>query len=162
MNKLLFLLLLFSTTTLVAQPGREGNPRGERTGRISPEQRAERFAKIRAARQAFITEELELTEKQAAAFFPVYWDTEQRMAESKKDGARRNHPGLAPQALTEQEARTELLKRRTQRQQMLTLSLEAEDKYLKILPATKVVRLPDVEREFKRKLWEWTRKHKNN
>jgi hypothetical protein len=40
----------------------------------------------------------------------------------------------------------------------MALSLEAENKYLEILPATKVLRLPDVEREFRKKLWERTRK----
>lgn len=158
MNKLLFLLLLFCTTTLFAQPGRKGPPRGERSERVSKEQRAERFAQIKAARQAFITEELELTDKQAAAFFPVYWDFDQRMNAGKREDLRRNRPGQAPKELTEKEARTKLLERRAQKQQMMALSLEAEDKYLKILPATKVVRLPDVERDFKKKLWERTRR----
>ena len=158
MNKLLFLLLLFCTTTLLAQPGREGRPREKHAERINPEQRAEQFARIKAARQAFIIEELEITEKQAAAFFPVYWDFDQRMVEDKKDIARRNRPDQPSKKLTEQEARTKLLERRTQKKRIMALSLEAENNYLEILPATKVLRLPDVEREFRKKLWERTRK----
>ena len=82
---------------------------------------------------------MELTEKQAVAFFPIYWDFDQRMVEGKGEALRRNRPGQALKELSEQEARTELLQRRTQKQKMMTLSLEAEDKYLKILPATKVI-----------------------
>ncbi|MCX8210685.1 MAG: hypothetical protein OTI34_06550 [Lewinella sp.] len=158
MNKLLFLLLLFCTTTLFAQPNQKGHPREERAEQINPEQHAKRFARIKAARQAFIIEELEITEKQAAAFFPVYWDFDQRMVEDKKDIARRNRPDQPSKKLTEQEARTKLLERRTQKKRIMALSLEAENKYLEILPATKVLRLPDVEREFRKKLWERTRK----
>lgn len=162
MNKLLFLLLLLCSTALAAQPGPNGPKRGDRTERMNPEQRGERFARIKAARQAFITEELELTTKQAEAFFPVYWDFEMRMADGMKNGGPRNRQDQEPQKLTEKEARTNLLQRRTHRQQMLTLSLEAEDEFLKLLPATKVIRLPEVEREFRKKLWERTRKRKDN
>lgn len=158
MNKLLFLLLLFCTTTLFAQPGRETHPRGERSEQVKPGQRAQRFARIKAARQAFITEELELTDKQAAAFFPVYWDFDQRTGQIKREAVLRFRPDQSPKELSEQEARTELLQRRTKKQKMMTLSLEAEDEYLKILPATKVIRLPEVEREFRAKLWERTRR----
>ncbi|TXF87077.1 hypothetical protein FUA23_18970 [Neolewinella aurantiaca] len=160
MNKLFFFLAFFmiTATSLVAQPGRNTSLPGERTERAGTEMRSERFGRIKAARQAFITEELALTAQQAADFFPVYWEYEERLAEGKKDGPARKTPGHATQEYTEEEARTELLNRRTHKQQMLTLTLEAEDKYLKILPATKVIRLPEVEREFRKKLWERTRR----
>lgn len=145
---------------MAAQPGHDGHKRGDRAEqRVGPGQRAERFARIKAARQAYITEELELTEKQATAFFPVYWGYDKRMNENKRDAGPRIRPEGKTEILTEAQARTKLLQRRAHRQQMLTLSLEAEDKYLKLLPATKVIRLPEVEREFRRKLWDRARKN---
>ena len=157
MNKL-FLLLLLCATTLNAQPGHDGPPRHA----DRPEQNAERFARIKAARQAFITEELKLTSAQAEAFFPVYWAYDKRMKDGRKTGPHRGRPGESARKLTEAEARTELLQRRTHRQQMITLSLEAEDEFLKLLPATKVIRLPEIEREFRKKLWDRTRGHRRN
>ncbi len=162
MTKLLFILFVFCTTTIAAQPGRQDHKRGDHSERTRAEQRTERFARIKAARQAFITEELELTPKQATAFFPVYWDYEQRMVNGKKTPSHRERTMHATKDLTEKEARAELLQRRTRRQQMLALSLEAEEKYLQLIPATKVIRLPDVERAFRRKLWDRTRRHKEN
>lgn len=158
MNKLLLLLILFYTSVGYAQPGHKGHKTGDGK-EMNSEQRSERFARIKAARQAFITEELELSPKQAAAFFPVYWDFEKRMAEGKRNGPEHNRPGTESPKLTEKEARAKLLQRRTHRQQMLTLSLQAEDEYLKLLPATNVIRLPEIEREFRGKLWDRARKH---
>lgn len=158
MNRILLLLLLFCAAGLSAQPGHPNHERRDRPEKMTAEQRAERFAKIKTARQAYITEALELTPAEAAAFFPVYWDYDRRMAEGRRDG-HRGRPGRKTRELTEKEARGELLQRRTQRQQMLTLSLEAEDAFLEILPATKVIHLPEAEREFRRKLWDRARRH---
>lgn len=159
MNKLLLFLFILCAAPLFAQPGHE---RGGRNERFSTEERADRFARIKAARQAFITEELELSKQQATAFFPVYWAYEKRMAKDRQEPRHGKADTDDAREMTEAEARSELLQRRTRRQKMLALSLEAEDKYLELLPATKVIRLPETERAFRRKLWDQTRKRRRN
>jgi hypothetical protein len=159
MNKLLLFLFILCAAPLVAQPGHE---RGGHNERLSTEERADRFARIKAARQAFITEELELSKQQATSFFPVYWAYEKRMARDRNEPRHGKTDIYATGKMTEAEARSELLQRRTRRQKMLALSLEAEDKYLELLPATKVIRLPETEKAFRRKLWDHTRKRKRN
>jgi hypothetical protein len=162
MHKLFFLLLpllLSASLATAQQDGPEGNDRPDRehAENGAPGQGEARFARIRAARQVFITEQLALTDKEAAAFFPVYWAYDERMRSAKR-AAFGNHPKVEGNtSLTETEARTMLLKDRTFRQEMLTLRNQTEDKLLKILPAAKIIRLPDIEKAFRRKLWERTK-----
>ena len=76
----------------------------------------------------------------------------------KRRAAFGSHPkGEDNTTLTETEARTMLLKDRTFRQEMLTLRNQTEDKLLKILPAAKIIRLPEIEKAFRKKLWERTK-----
>lgn len=162
MNKLypLLLPLLLVANLAIAQPGRpprNDGPRQERTERGTPEQREARFARIRAAREAFLTEQLELTEKEATAFFPVYWAYDEKMREAKRTAFRGQKDSAKNETITEAEARTLLMKDRTLRQEMLTLRSQTEDKLLKIIPASKIIRIPEVEKAFREKLWERTR-----
>jgi len=124
MNKLFLLLLplLLTASFLAAQPDgppNEGRPPFERADK--PEQRGARFGQIRAARKAYLTEQLALTEEEAAAFFPVYWafDEQTRKAKRATNENYRNRAKNGP--LTEIEAQEVLLLDRTLRQEMLTL-----------------------------------------
>ncbi len=160
MTKLLLIFFVFCSSATFAQPGHAPHNRGDRSEQLSPEQDAKRFARIKAARQAYIAEELELTPAESEAFFPVYWDYEKRLKERKDSNPFHGRLGSNTTELTEKEARAKLLQRRATRQQILTLSLEAEDQFLKIIPANKVIRLPEIERAFRKKLWDRTRKRK--
>lgn len=162
MNKLFlyFLPLLLAANVASAQPDRvpgEDRPSHERAERGTPGQRKARFARIRAARKAFLTEQLALTEKEAAAFFPIYWayDEQTREARRATNDKLANRSKSGP--LTELEAQEALLLDRTLRQELLTLRNQTEDKFLKILPASKIIRLPEIEKEFRKKLWDRTR-----
>lgn len=140
LKHLIILLALFATSTpILAQPGSSGE--------------ADRFARIKAAKEAFLREELPLSEKEAAAFFPIYWRYEQELRGNRSGRGGRHGGRNAPEGqLTEAEAIDRLRVNRTRRREMMALQEKSEDAYLKILPATKVIRLHRVEREFREKL----------
>lgn len=104
---------------------------------------------IRAARQAFITEQLALTDKEVANFFPLYWEYQGRLAEG-----RRNAPAAAQPPMGEAEALAFLQQQREHLTQALELRIKATDAFLEVLPAAKVVRLPEMERAFRNRLRE--------
>lgn len=145
MKQLIILFLLcFATLQLPAQPGVGFKERLEARG--------EHFAKIREAREAFIAEQLELTPRQSEAFFPVFWSYEEKMRDGMPRRDRKDGETTAP--LTETQALAQLRSQQAQRRQLLALKTEAEEAFLKIIPATKVIRLPEVEKEFRQRLWE--------
>lgn len=148
MWKYLLLLFFISLSSISsAQPGKQA---GE-------DAREKRHERIRLARQAFITEQLELTEVEVAAFFPVFWDYQEQLDDIKKEGFRGRRPSapdLGISDMTEAEAKTAILKLQQERKRVTDLSVEAENRYLKILPAKKVLKLELAERAFRKKLWE--------
>lgn len=129
--------LVTSTMMVRAQPG----PRGER------------FEQIKEAREAFLKERLVLTAEESAAFFPTFWeyDAKVRKARRKAGMDRRNN---APEldGLSESAALELIQQNRKQRQELLNLEIEAQEAFLKILPARKVVLLPPAEKAFREKL----------
>lgn len=151
---LLIFLLAFSNGSVFAQ---------ESTDR-SRQQDADRHERIKLARQAFITEELELTEKEATTFFPIFWDYQRQVDEIKRERFHGRKKGGSKEeemaALSEQEAKEALLSFREERKKILALSIEVEDRYLTILPAKKVIRLELAERAFRKKLWEKLGEHR--
>lgn len=142
----IFFLCLFGGA-LQAQPGNRPQ-KGERK-----ELRKERFTKIKAARQAYITEELELTEKEGQSFFPVFWSYDEKLRQKRAGTKEKEFKNVD---LTEAEALEILRNHRARRQAALNMILEAEEAYLKVLPARKVILLPEVERKFRKLLWERT------
>jgi hypothetical protein len=146
------LILVFSLcllgSALQAQPGSRPQ-KGERK-----ELREQRFAKIKAARQAYITEELTLTSKEIEAFFPVFWSFDEKL---KKRGGPAKEKDFKNTDLSEGEALEILRAHRARRQAALKMNIEAEEAYLKVLPARKVILLPEVERKFRKLLWERTK-----
>jgi hypothetical protein len=156
MKQLIFVILLCLVSVATqAQPGARLD-KGERK-----EMREERFAKIKAARQAYITEELELTNKEAEAFFPVFWSYDEKL---RKGTFRNKYNGkdLKDADLTEAEALEVLRGHQTYRQESLNQIFEAEEAFLKVLPASKVIQLPEVEKKFRKLLWERTREVQKN
>ena len=141
------LLLFFMSVSSfsAAQPG----------GQARDDMRERRHERIRQARQAFITEQLELNEAEATAFFPVFWAYEEQREEIRKEGLRgRRSPDLNISEMTEAEAKAAILKLQQERKRIADLSIEAENKYLEILTAKKVLQLEVAERAFRKKLWD--------
>lgn len=121
------------------------------------------FEVIREAREAFISERLLLSPAEAKAFFPIFWKYEEEMRSKRKEVVGRRQQYLdtsAGSTLSEEEALKMLMAKRRHRQEVLKLQLEAEDEFLKVLPAVKVARLEDVEKAFREQLWEKTRQRR--
>ena len=134
---LLAIFMLLTSFTAYAQPGGRG----------------ERFEQIKEARETFLKEELALTTEESAAFFPVFWEYDLKVRQARRKAGidrRKNAPDLG--ALSEAEALALLRENRQRRQELLALEIEAQDAFLKILPARKVVLLPPAEKAFREKL----------
>ncbi len=145
MKKLLFILSFMSIAAICsyAQPGGDEMRDLER----NPELRK----KIESYRTAFYTEHLELSPTEAQSFWPVFQEMNQRMRELKKQyKPRQNKADRAN--MSEVEIRAELKKHFEMKRKALTLEEEYMNKFLEILPAKKVVMLPKLDREFKKKI----------
>lgn len=127
----------------------------------SSEQRGERFSRIQAARQAYLTEQLNLSDAEAKAFFPLFWTYQDRLHDARRDDERLDRLSLTTTTLTEQQARQQLFGNLQRLQQGLDLRREATEKYLTVLPATKVIRINEVERNFRQQLRERIGKRRN-
>ena len=75
----------------------------------------------------------------------------------KQRGEPGKEKGYKNTDFTEDEALEILHGHRARRQASLNLNIEAEEAYLKVLPAHKVILLPEVERRFRKLLWERTK-----
>lgn len=143
------LLLFFMSVSAIAsaQPGGQGRE----------EMRQQRHERIRLARQAFIAEQLELSKAEAAAFFPVFWSYQDQLNKIKREGLRgrrSSSPDRGVSNMTEAEAKAAILKLQQKRKRLGDLNVEAENKYLEILSAKKVLKLELAERAFRETLWE--------
>lgn len=133
----LMVLLVVSTFSIQAQPGARG----------------ERFEQIKAAREAFLKEQLALTSAESTAFFPTFWQYDAKVRKARRQAGmnrRNNPPDLG--SLSEPEALELLRENRKRRQALLALEIEAQEAFLKILPARKVVLLYPAEKAFREKL----------
>lgn len=110
-----------------------------------------RFERIRIAKEAFLREELALTEAEAARFFPVYWTYDAQLRRGRRHHGR-SHGRTQQSTVAEADALAILERRREERRKMCDLQTEAEDAYLKILSPSKVLGLQRAEREFREKL----------
>ncbi|MEM7574164.1 MAG: hypothetical protein AAF433_14755 [Bacteroidota bacterium] len=108
--------------------------------------------RVKYVRQAFLTREMELTEEEAAAFFPLFWELErerrQLARQTRRDRPTRTHSG----PLTEAEARERLQHRRGMMDQRRQLEESYQDRFLEVIPALKLLELETAEREFRRLL----------
>jgi hypothetical protein len=136
---LILIILVGGTSEAFAQPGR---------GMDSTSR-----ARIHQAREIFLKEKLELTDKEAKAFFPVFREYESKIRRGGKNKKQGREKGDEPALeLTEEAAKQRLLTQRKQRQRKLNMRVAAEDAYLKVLPAKKLVKLERAEHEFRQKL----------
>ena len=136
---LLIFTLLFSLSTFAQRPDRD---------------------KIKALKIAHITEQLDLTEKEAQDFWPIYNANEE--AENKlRDESFGKRKEQIPNDLSEAEAKSLLLKMIDLKKKKQELDTEYINDLLKILPAKKVLILMQANRSFKHKMIEqFKQRHK--
>ncbi len=136
---LLISFLAFVVAAMNAQP--PGPPPGG-----NPNPKMEK--KIESMRIAFITNELNLTPSESQVFWPVF----NEMKDKEKAIREEMKPGKPVEELTEQEANALLDQQMRLREKETALNREYTDRFRKILPATKVLKLQHAEGKFRRQL----------
>ena len=107
--------------------------------------------KIEAQKVAFLTEKLQLTTEQSQKFWPVYNEYSAKKEVLSK--AYRTHPkGFRKAELTETQADSVILADIQHEQAMLDLKKEYIAKFKGVLPSSKVAKLANAEREFRKML----------
>lgn len=128
MNKILLTsLALLLSIGMWAQPGQ----RGER---------------VKAERVAYITSQLHMTPQESAAFWPVY--DEYSVEQKKVKKAYKVNADL--NGVSDSEAEKIILDRVKMDEELLNLKKQYTNRLLNVLPASKLVKLPKAEREFKK------------
>lgn len=131
-------VLLFITSALAAQgPGKK-------------QQNRER---IEAQKVAFITEKLELTPAEAQQFWPVYNEFDAKRRDLNKEFKKASDSDdLDFEKMSDKEAEVLADQSLIHAQKMLDLRKEYHAKFKKILPAKKVLKLYEAERQFQKVL----------
>ncbi len=117
--------------------------------------------KMEAQRVAYITQELKLTPAEAKAFWPIYDEYDAKRHElrkSFKNAEDLHKPEI--DKLTEKEATQILDNQIIEAQKLLDLRKEYHAKFKSVLPAVKVLKLYDAEREFQKILIDKLRKNR--
>ncbi len=110
--------------------------------------------KIQALKIAHITQELDLTEQEAQAFWPVY-NTNEDEREKLRSGSYKNLiKKKKPEEITEAEAKMILDNIIKMEEARLKLQKDYYAKLLNILSAKKIMKLMNAERSFRRKMIE--------
>jgi hypothetical protein len=117
-------------------------------------QSQEQIKKFNEERKTYFTEKLELTEQESKAFWPIYEDFQNRKMKLVED--ERNTWSYAhknAENLSDKEILETLAKAYTLKEKQLELEREYyEEKFLKALPAKKVLILGKAEWDFRRHL----------
>ena len=136
---LLIGFLVLIVATMNAQP--PGPPPG---GKPNPKMEK----KIESMRIAFITNELNLSPSESQAFWPVF----NEMKDKEKAIRMEMKPDKPVDELSEQEANAVLDQQLRLMEKETAIRREYTDRFRKILPATKVLKLQHAEGEFRRQL----------
>ncbi len=142
----LLLLTIMQTNSAKAQQEKHSN----RPQRIQTDSK---HKKIEAQRIAFITKELDLTPAEAKIFWPVYNEYNSKRHELRNSF--HNSDDLTKEEiekLTEKEASQILEAQIAEVQKYLDLRKEYHAKFKSVLPAVKVLKLYNAEREFQKML----------
>ncbi|APY11744.1 hypothetical protein BWZ22_11065 [Seonamhaeicola sp. S2-3] len=120
--------------------------------------------KIHALKVSFITEQLDLTEQEAQKFWPVYNDHNKKMSNLKYQEMRALRKELKSniETLTEEKALEFLKKINSIELKEHKYKQEYAAKLKTILSAKKIIKLRVAEEDFKRKMLERWKYHKNN
>ena len=136
--QLLFVLILSSQVSF------GGNPQDNQA------HKGENKEKLEAMRVGYLTSRMKLTSEEAQKFWPIY--NEMRAELEKLD--KPNTTGKAPENMTEAELRELINRQLSIEEAKLAIRRKYADKFLQVIPAIKVVRLQQAERDFKKVLLE--------
>lgn len=146
MKKILTILLLITCLTSYSQDG-------------------DRHERIKALKIPFITEELELTPSEAEKFWPIYNSYDKRMhdlRERERDLFKEKFSKSGSKnKLSESQAQNLIEKYNAIQKEKYQMESSLLRELTQKLPASKMVFLPEVERNFGKKLWEEYKKRKN-
>jgi len=150
--KIMVSILAFLLLTLM-QPNTVNAQKEKHSSRPQGSQTDSKHKKIEAQRIAFITKELDLTPAEAKIFWPVYNEYNSKRHELRNSS--HNSDDLTKEKiekLTEKEASQILEAQITEVQKYLDLRKEYHTKFKSVLPAVKVLKLYNAEREFQKML----------
>ena len=145
-NLLTSLLLFFIAITASAQEQQKGRPH------FSPEE-------FQAKQKAYITEKAELSPEEAEAFFPLFFELQKKKFDLER-GARKDFRKERNAQLSEEECRQFVYNMADVKIEIAKLEREYTDKYLDVLPPSKVRRVQHAEASFQRDLMKKMTEHR--
>ena len=150
MKKILFasLLLLLTAVTASAQERPMNKPH------FSPEE-------FQAKQKAYITEKADLTDQEAEAFFPLFFELQKKKFELERN-VRKEFKKERGEQMTEEECRDFVYKMADTKIEIAKLEREYTDKYLQVLPPCKLRRVQHAEGMFQRDLMKKMTEHKRD
>ena len=148
MKKILFasLLLLLTIVTANAQERPMNKPH------FSPEE-------FQAKQKAYITEKADLTDQEAEAFFPLFFELQKKKFELERN-VRKEFKKERGEQMTEEECRDFVYKMADTKIEIAKLEREYTDKYLQVLPPCKLRRVQHAEGMFQRDLMKKMTEHR--
>jgi septal ring factor EnvC (AmiA/AmiB activator) len=109
--------------------------------------------KIKALKIAFITEKLNLSEKEAQQFWPIYNSFEEDMSNLKRQ-VYDSRKKVDINTISDEEAVQVLKEIRTNENRKHSLKNDFTDRLTKVISAKKIILLHKIEDDFKRKMFE--------
>ena len=150
MKKILFasLFLLLTAVTASAQERPMNKPH------FSPEE-------FQAKQKAYITEKADLTDQEAEAFFPLFFELQKKKFELERN-VRKEFKKERGEQMTEEECRDFVYKMADTKIEIAKLEREYTDKYLQVLPPCKLRRVQHAEGMFQRDLMKKMMRERGN
>lgn len=139
--KIITLLLLFLSIASYSQPGK------------FKEKLQQKKEQVKSMKIAYITSELDLTPDEAAKFWPLYNDFEEKQREIRQEKIK-NYMDRSQSSdkLTEKEAATLINQMETAEEDLHQLRKKFITNLKGVLPSTKILKLKKAEDEFSKKL----------
>ncbi len=139
--KITTLLLLFLSVVSYSQPGK------------FKEKLQQKKEQVKSMKIAYITSELDLTPDEAAKFWPLYNDFEEKQREIRQEKIK-NYMDRSQSSdkLSEKEATTLINQMETAEEDLHQLRKKFISNLKGVLPATKILKLKKAEDEFSKKL----------
>lgn len=118
--------------------------------------------RIKALKVSFITENLDLSEKEAQQFWPVYneYETQNTEIRFKEVRAIRKEIRDNIDTMSDEEAKSLIKKLNDAEMRMHKLRISFSEKLMGILPAKKIIQLKIAEDDFKKKMLQELKKRK--
>lgn len=118
--------------------------------------------RIKALKVSFITEKLDLSEKEAQLFWPVYNDYEAKNSEIRFKEFRAIRKDIRDNidTMTDENAKALIKKLNDAETRMHKLRVSFSEKLMEIIPAKKIIQLKIAEDDFKKKMLEEYKKRK--